>query len=198
MENIGEIAKALVKFQSEKPAIDLNSEVQVKTKAGGSYSFKYATLAHTIDKIQPTLKDCNLAYTHLLNIDDSITTLLIHSESGQSLSATKSLNLNDNATAQEVGSFITYYKRYSLLAMLGIVAEDDDDGNIAGGNNFNKNNYKWGSAKDESLQWVNEGQIKSMLKTIPTDSQKVIDSLITYRWSKVNKEKVTKALDEAK
>lgn len=195
MKELKEIAKALVFFQSKMPKIELNSTVNVTTKTGGSYSFKYATLAHTLEVIRPLLKECNIAYTHIMNNDDSITTLLIHAESGECLESNKSLNLPDNATAQEVGSFITYYKRYTLLAMLGIVAEDDDDGNIAGGNKFNK--YKFGSAKDDKLPWIKDGQVTAMIKTIPNDKQQVIDKLSAYKWSRANKDLITKALDES-
>jgi len=66
------------------------------------------------------------------------------------------------------------------------------------GEYINPNNgskYKFGAAKDESLDWVKDGQVSSMIKAIKVDKQNVIDSLIKYRWSKVNKEKITTALD---
>ncbi len=37
----------------------------------------------------------------------------------------------DKANAHGVGSAITYAKRFTLSAVLGIVADDDDDGNAA-------------------------------------------------------------------
>jgi hypothetical protein len=40
----------------------------------------------------------------------------------------------ENGTVQDLGSAITYLRRYSLQAMLGIAAEEDDDGNRASGN----------------------------------------------------------------
>jgi len=160
-ENINEIAAALVMFQQKKPQIDLNSTVTVKTKAGGEYSFKYATIGHTLEKLQPILTECKLAYTQLLQSDNSITTMLIHADNGQYLSSNKPLDLPNGATAQEVGSFITYYKRYALLAMLGVVAEDDEDGNIASGNTASKteDNNPWLNKfnKDDSIHkdyWV--------------------------------------------
>jgi hypothetical protein len=36
-------------------------------------------------------------------------------------------------SAQEVGSLITYFRRYALVALLGIATEEDDDGNAASG-----------------------------------------------------------------
>ena len=37
-------------------------------------------------------------------------------------------------TAQALGSAVTYAKRYALTALLGIAADEDDDGNAASGN----------------------------------------------------------------
>lgn len=58
--------------------------------------------------------------------------------------------------------------------------------------------YKFGSAKDEKLPWVKDGQVDSMIKTIPTSKKVVEDSLIKYRWNNKNKERITKELDNAK
>jgi hypothetical protein len=50
----------------------------------------------------------------------------------------------------------------------------------------------------EALPWINEAFIKNMIATVPKDRQKVIDSLVNYRWSKVNKEKIIAVLDAPK
>lgn len=39
------------------------------------------------------------------------------------------LSLPTNVKPQDLGSAITYYRRYSLVTMFGLIAEDDDDGN---------------------------------------------------------------------
>ena len=56
-------------------------------------------------------------------------TRLIHAESGQWISSTAIIPLPKN-DPQGMGSAITYARRYSLCAILGIVTEDDD-GNAA-------------------------------------------------------------------
>jgi hypothetical protein len=56
--------------------------------------------------------------------------------------------------------------------------------------------YKFGSAKDESLPWIGEVNLNNMILTIPKDREKVIESLTKYRWSKVNREKITEELDK--
>lgn len=164
-EQINELAKALCVFQSECPEIELNSEVSVKTKSGGAYSFKYSTLNNVLKAIKPILKKAGLSYSQLPEDDNSITTILMH-ESGQYLQGNKPLDLPNNVTAQEVGSFITYFKRYSLLAMLGVVAEDDEDGNIASGNT---------AKKKEITEWMNNSQFTQVFNSDKATIQKALD-----------------------
>lgn len=57
--------------------------------------------------------------------------------------------------------------------------------------------YKFGSAKDDKLPWIKDGQVTAMIKTIPNDKQQVIDKLSAYKWSRANKDLITKALDES-
>lgn len=194
MEKLDLIAKALIEFQSKKPVIELNSTVKVKTKQGGEYSFKYATLAHALEKVQPVLTACKLAYTQFTDSENNLHTMLLH-ESGQFIEGVKPLDLPNGASAQEVGSFITYYKRYSLLAMLGVVAEDDEDGNIASGNTASKREIKsWASDKDVDgiLKLISDGDFvraENGLKYWQTDDRGI---------SIANKQKIEVNLNAAK
>lgn len=49
---------------------------------------------------------------------------------------------SNTADAQSIGSAITYAKRYAFCAILGIVADDDEDANIASGNTAQKEQPK--------------------------------------------------------
>lgn len=132
-ESIKEIALALSKFQAQIPKIDLDREVEVQTKTGGKYKFKYATFANILEKIRKPLSENGLSFSQLVNVDGSVTTILMHS-SGEWLSS--SLTITGDKTPQGIGSAITYNKRYSLTSILGICGDDDDDGNGAQGNSF--------------------------------------------------------------
>lgn len=57
------------------------------------------------------------------------TTMLLHT-SGEWLKSTVDVPL-DKITPQGLGSAITYARRYGLAAMLGMVADEDDDGQAA-------------------------------------------------------------------
>jgi hypothetical protein len=54
-------------------------------------------------------------------------TVIYHVESGEQISS--ELLLPQNTDPQKTGSAITYYRRYALCSLLGIVADEDDDGN---------------------------------------------------------------------
>ena len=129
------ISTALKEFQSDLPEIKLDAEVTVRLKAGGSYKFKYATLPNIIKTVLPSLTKCGLSFTQTFTPDGVVTTL--HHESGESITSTIPCNFT-SGTMQEIGSRISYLKRYGLSAMLGIVGEEDDDANIADGNTYEK------------------------------------------------------------
>lgn len=147
-DQINDIATALCQFQADCPALELDREVEVKTKSGGTYRFKYSTLLNIVETTRPILHANGLSVTQLPNIDGSVTTILLH-KSGQFLSST--LHIKGGNTPQEMGSIITYTKRYALASMLGLVSEEDDDANIGSGNDF--------TAQDKqinNLPWLNE------------------------------------------
>lgn len=130
-ETIKELASALSKFQNQVPKIELDKEVEVQTKSGAKYKFKYATFSNILEKIRSPLSENGLSFSQLVNADGSVTTLLMHS-SGEWLSS--NLIITGEKTPQAIGSAITYNKRYSLTSILGICGDEDDDGNAAQGN----------------------------------------------------------------
>ena len=61
-----------------------------------------------------------------------LTTSLIHAVSGQTLDATWPVGAYAKLTPQQMGSALTYGKRYTLFSLVGIAgADEDDDGNAA-------------------------------------------------------------------
>lgn len=127
---INQIAAALSEFQSEIKQPELSKEVSVKTRTGGTYSFKYADLSSCVKAAVPAMKKAGLAVTQLV-IGGTLTTLLVH-KSGQWFKS--ELQIGNSPDYQALGSAITYLKRYSYCAILGIVADTDDDANAACGN----------------------------------------------------------------
>lgn len=130
------IADALAKAQAKmtNPVKTHEATVQrSKDKGGGvSHRYKYATLAEVIDSTRAPLAENGLSVTQLTVLADgklTLVTRLLHA-SGQYMDSV--YPLPSGAAPQEMGSAITYARRYSLCAILGIAADEDDDGAKAG------------------------------------------------------------------
>lgn len=118
-----EITKALIKLQKSLDPVH---------KDGKGNWGKYATLQAVQEEILPKLEACGLAITQPLSHIDgtpAIRTTLLH-ESGESISEVTPLILPKN-DPQGQGSAITYARRYSLASIVGLVIDDDDDGQKA-------------------------------------------------------------------
>jgi hypothetical protein len=135
MENmttdISELAKGLCRFQGMIPAIPKKKTVKVPHKTGGSHQYSYADLADIWEAIRKPLQESGLAICQVIDENTQgaqLVTILMHS-SGQFIKG--SIGLSGNLKIQELGSEITYLKRYALSAILGLVTEEDEDGQIA-------------------------------------------------------------------
>lgn len=123
-ESITEIALALSVAQGEF--------TEAKKDCKGNYG-KYASLSSVMESVKASLSKHHLAIVQAPMVVEAgrvtIITRLLH-KSGQWIEAELSLRPNKD-DVQSVGSAITYGKRYSLAALLGVVADDDDDGQTA-------------------------------------------------------------------
>jgi ERF superfamily len=119
--------KALAQAQGEFPTIPKD-----QTADAGSYTYAYADLAAIIHLVRPVLAKHGLALIQRLenpNGQPAIRTELLHAD-GASLAA--SFPIGDiPQNVQQLGSKITYLRRYTIVAMLGIAAGEDDDGRQA-------------------------------------------------------------------
>lgn len=125
-ETVGAIAAALAKAQSvmRNPAFD---------KQNSAYQgFRYASLGAHLDAIRNPLSANGISVVQPTAVAEAgrvhVTTMLLHT-SGEWIAS--EITMPCGNTAQAVGSALTYARRYSLAALVGIVGEDDDDGNAA-------------------------------------------------------------------
>jgi hypothetical protein len=139
-ESIAKLAEALSKAQGSFVNPPRNRNVVVALKTGGSYQFAYATLDGIMDMVRGPLASNGLAVTHSLGTDAEgpvCETCLMHS-SGEWIATQIPVIVTDGADAQKWGSAITYARRYGVCSLLGIAAEEDDDGNAACGHSAQK------------------------------------------------------------
>lgn len=126
---------ALAAAQGEFPTIGRAKTVTVRMKEGGTYSFAYATLDQILNAVRPVLSRHGLAIVQPLENPSggspSIRTMLLHANGGVLASSFPIPVVSTNP--QELGSLLTYLRRYALVSLLGLAAEEDDDGNVASG-----------------------------------------------------------------
>lgn len=125
---VGELAKALAAAQAQVKTAD-------KDRTNPHFGSKYADLASVWDACRGALTANGLSVVQLPVSDGNrvgVVTTLLHA-SGQWMRGTV-FTTPEKATAQGLGSAITYLRRYSLAAAAGVAPDDDDDGNAASGN----------------------------------------------------------------
>lgn len=127
---IQELAKALALAQAEIKHAEKSAENPAFKRDGKT--LRYATLADVWDACREPLTKHGLSVVQSPSRAEhgvSVTTLLMHT-SGQWLESTLEVPVG-GGTAQAFGSAITYARRYSLAAIVGIAPDEDDDGNAA-------------------------------------------------------------------
>lgn len=126
-EKLDLLASALSKAQAEMPAVPMNA-------VNPFLKNKYADLAEMIKVASPILAKNGLSISQQpVSVEGQIgvTTTLLHA-SGQWIEETISLPLGDEkgkSLAQVAGSIITYLRRYSYGAIVGLATDEDTDGN---------------------------------------------------------------------
>lgn len=125
-ELIDLIATALAAAQGEYTQV-------FKDETNPHFKSKYETLEGVLSATRPALSKHGIAFVQGASYLESgrvvVTTKLIH-KSGQFIETHLSIKPTAD-TAQAIGSAITYGKRYAGKAILGVDAENDDDGNSA-------------------------------------------------------------------
>ena len=121
-ESIDKLAQALSKAQSEMKGAE-------KKSTNPFFNSGYADLHTVIEASVPYLTKYGLSVIQGNEGKPGefyVTTMLLH-ESGQWIKSKLKMPV-EKATAQSIGSTITYGRRYGLSAMVGI-SQYDDDGN---------------------------------------------------------------------
>lgn len=115
--------KAIAAFQNEVPVIHRGSS---------GYGYTYANLGSIFKVINPLLKKHGIGFTQLLN-GDALDTLIFHIETGETIKSSvtiqQGVSLGKMNVYQVLGSAVTYYRRYSLAAALGLITDSDTDAN---------------------------------------------------------------------
>lgn len=177
-DDIKELATALCFSQSEMENVKKGNLAK-----GNKFDYTYANLADVLEIIKPALNKHNISVVQFPSFSDgivSVETLLVH-QSGEWMSGTSGSPV-EQKDPQSVGKVISYMRRYSLLAVCGIAAEDDDA-------------QKSVKDKDEH-QWTKMAIGFKKGNTARNDLIDIIHDLITL--NHIPKELVNKSLEWAK
>jgi hypothetical protein len=120
MENSNVWTK-LAAFQAKVPSIKKNA-------VNPHFKNKYADLAEIMQTIRPILSEVGLLMIQRIE-SDSLCTVIMCPESQTQESAC--LPIPQGLNPQQLGSYLTYIRRYSLAALLCLDTDDDDDANQA-------------------------------------------------------------------
>jgi hypothetical protein len=89
------------------------------------FKSNYASLPHIISEVAEPLEKAGLILSQFPN-GDGLTTMLIHAESGEFISATYTLQVVRQNDPQAQGSAISYARRYAITSVLNLAISDDD------------------------------------------------------------------------
>lgn len=126
-DNISEIAKAMCLAQPKL-------RVAIKDSNNPFFKSKYADLQNVWTACKEAIHTCGLSVVQLpthIDGEPALETVLLHT-SGQWVSGVYPLS-PAKKDPQGVGAAITYARRYALAAVVGVVYDDDDDGETAQG-----------------------------------------------------------------
>lgn len=123
----GGLTRALVEIQKALPVVGKTQTAEVAMRGGGTYSYSYATLGDVTDAAMPLLIAHNIAWVCVPRQAPAggyeLVGTLLH-VSGERLEGALPLHGND---PQVIGGAMTYFRRYLLGSMLGIITDSDPD-----------------------------------------------------------------------
>lgn len=166
-----------------------NTKMNLFTKA------KYAPLDEVLNAVRPILGEFNIGIMQVPNILEDgkvgVDTLITHKNGGMiSIQGIYIKPKKDDA--QEIGSVITYVRRYTLCSVLGVSSEEDDDGNDGSGKKIK-------STPDKDITEVTFVTLKARIQSLAKekdgegkDSRKLISEVLGKGLT------VTKAKEEDK
>ena len=112
---------------------NIQKKIGVMKKDTQGYNYKYFDINQLLEKLTPLLHEEGLVMMQpLTNVNGrpAIQTIIYEQDENSKLGwvivSDTSITLPDLPKPQDMGSAITYYRRYSLQSLFALEAEDDD------------------------------------------------------------------------
>jgi len=105
--------------------LEFQKKIGIIKKDSKNPHFKntYASLTQILGEVKPLLTECGLILIQPISLD-GVGTTIIDFETGEKIETVISLPIN--LTPQQLGSAITYFRRYTLASLLSLEIDDDD------------------------------------------------------------------------
>jgi len=98
-----------------------------------AYNYKYVTLDQIQEKMNPLLEKNGLLLTQPMSVSEGRTVLFTRLQTIDDDELIEAcMLLPDSIKPQDLGSAISYFRRYSLLSLFNLVTEDDDGAKAQG------------------------------------------------------------------
>lgn len=121
----------------------IQDKIGTLVKDTKAYNYKYVDLNQILEKLQPLLREEGLVLTQpivegcvVTRITEAKMTLITDIEQKSEVKPVNwgfiesSIKLPENLDPQKLGSAITYFRRYTLVSLLALSAEDDDGASV--------------------------------------------------------------------
>lgn len=192
-EEYKQVISAIHEVQQELEVVKRDDKADIKTQKG-DYSYKFAGMPTVWAALKPLLKKNKLTVIQSPSYDtgDFLSTTIYH-ESGEWLQDSMRLIVT-REDPQGMGSAITFARRYALLAMFGIITDDDTDAatqRLADGEMKKEwvRQYTVIAKKNDSEKVVTQGDFISFMsevygkhpsKVLAKEHQNVLDTIKAF------------------
>lgn len=181
-ESISNLSKALATFHSLVGKIS-------KDAKNPFFKSSYASLPHILKEIQDPMEKAGLIITQFPD-ESGLTTMLLHSESGEYLEATYTMPVSKANDPQALGSAISYARRYAVSSILSLAIDDDDaEGAMKA--------VRSPQAED-TRPWLNKGEALDKAMDYIRKGGEIATIEAKYRLSKEIKESLNKVIEGIK
>lgn len=196
--------RSLMKRKYKAPG--KNGVVNIKTRGGESYSYKYATLDDIINAIDKASKDADvlLDFEQTVKYENNfvfVKTVISATNEDHSEYWSQDfdwLALPTNAQVKEIGGAETYARRYALSAAYGIATEEDKDviglevtqrapSSYQNNNQGNYSNNKQNVPKKHTEREILEAKVERMIEKAANEYD--ADSIQVNKWKAMDPNK---------
>lgn len=185
-ESIKQIMSAIKAVQQGAEPVKKNTQGQVGTR-----QYQYANMVDTWETIKDLMNQNKLVVVQSPTTGESAVgmffeTTIYHTESGEWIREVMQMSLQRD-DPQGIGAAITYYRRYMLTSMLGLIPDDDNDAK----------EHRLATA-EQKAQMV--GAVKQIFPELdkPQDIIETIQNIVGKHPSRIREDEAKEAIDTIK